>query len=99
MPKEKEKEAIQALVTLPTLGTPTKILQKPSIEVVPLQISTLGSSSSKVVNIIIYGDLTLDEEMVIPKYDYATITLEQINMLQQALEKKKQQDILKKQYR
>ena len=35
-PKEKEQEAIQVLVTLPTSGTPTKVLQKLSIEAVPL---------------------------------------------------------------
>ena len=97
--KEKEKETIQELLTLPTSGTPTKVLEKLSIEVVPLQISTLGSSSSKVSKVIHYGDVILDEEIVIPKYDYATITLKQTGIIQQALEKKKNQEILKKEYR
>lgn len=74
-PKEKEKEAIQALVTLPTSCTPTKVIQKMSTEAIPLQISAPRSGSSKVSKVIHYGDVTLDEEIVIPKYDYATITL------------------------
>ena len=75
-PTKKEQEVIKELVTLPTSNTPTNILQKSSIEVVPLQISVPGSSSSKVAKVIHYRDVTLDEEIVIPKYDYATITLE-----------------------
>ena len=69
------------------------------MEAIPLQISVLGLSSSKDKKVIHYGDVTLDEEIVIPKYDYATMIIKQINMLQQALEKKKQQKILKKEYR
>ena len=74
--KEKEQEAIEALVTLPTSTTPKKILQKLITEVVPLQILAPGSSFSKVAKVIHYGDVTIDKEIVIPKYDYATITLE-----------------------
>ena len=74
-PKEKEQETIQALLTLPTSCTPTKILQNPSIKAIPLQVSAPGSSSSKIAKVIHYGDVTLDEDIVIPKYDYATITL------------------------
>ena len=55
----------------------------------PLQISTPNSSSTKVARVLHYGDPTLDEEIVIPKYDYATITLEQINLMQEALEERR----------
>ena len=77
------------MVTLPTSDTPTKFLHKLSTEAIPLQISALGLSLSKVEKVTHYGDVTLDEEIVIPKYDYATITLEKICITQQALEKKK----------
>ena len=69
---------MQTLVNLPSVGTPTKILQEPSTVAIPLQISTPGSSSSKVAKVIHYGDAFLDEEIVIPQFDYATITLEDI---------------------
>ena len=49
-------------------------------------------SSSKVEKIIHYANITLYEEIVIPKYDYDTMTLEQIGILQQALERKKHQE-------
>ena len=65
----------------------------------PLQISTPGSSSTKVASVLHYGDPTLDEEIVIPKYDYATITLEQINLMQEALERKKKQEIPRNEYK
>ena len=49
----------------------------------------LGSSSLKFEKIIHYEDIILDEEIVIPKFDYDKMTLEQIGMLRQALERKK----------
>ena len=91
-PKEEEQQVVQALVNLPSSGTPTKILQEPSIATIPLLISRLGSGSSKVAKIIHYGDAFIDEEIVIP----TTMTLEDIGMMQGALEKKKQQEILRK---
>ena len=42
----------------------------------------LGSSLSKVEKVIHYGDITLDEEIVIPKYDYDTMIIEKIGILQ-----------------
>ena len=42
----------------------------------PLQISALGSSSIKVARVIHYGNPKLDEEIVIPKYDNATMNNE-----------------------
>ena len=59
----------------------------------------IGSSSTKVSRVVHYGDPTLDEEIVIPKYDYATMTLEQINIMQEALERKKKQERLWKEYK
>ena len=55
-------------------------------------------SSSKGAKVIHYGDINLDEEIVIPKYDYDTMTLEQIGILQQALEKKKHQEMLSREH-
>ena len=74
-------------MNLPTTGTPTKQL---STDVVPLKISAPGSSSTKVERVIHYGDPTLDEEIVIPSYDSRTMNLEQINEVQEALEKMKE---------
>ena len=34
-----------------------------------------------------------------PQFDYATMTLEHIGIMQEALEKKKQQEILRKEYK
>ena len=36
---------------------------------------------------------------IIPKFDYETMTIDQISIFQQALEKKKHQEMLKKEYR
>ena len=74
------------MVNFPTIGTHT-MLQKIRIDAMPLQISTLGSSSTRVARVIQYGDLALDEDIVIPKYDYDNITLEKINIMQEALER------------
>ena len=90
IPKEKEQESIQTLVNLPTSSTPTKVLQKLSTIAIPLQLSTLGSSSTKVAKVIHYGDVFLDEEIVTPQFDYANMTLEDIGIMQESLEKKKQ---------
>ena len=36
---------------------------------------------------------------MIPQFDFATMSLEDINLMQVALEKKKQQEILRKEYK
>ena len=95
----KMTQTIQTLFNLPTNDTPTKVLQKPSTDVMPLQIFALDLSSPKVESVLHYGDPTLDEEIIIPKYDYATITLEHINIMQEALERKKKHDILRNEYK
>ena len=65
----------------------------------PLQISTPSSSASCVAKVIHYGETFLDEEIVIPQFNFATMTLEDINMMQATLERKKQQEILRKEYK
>ena len=57
-----------------------------------------GSISSKVEKIIHYGNITLDEEIIIPKFDYDTMKLDQIGILQQAL-RKKHQEMLRREHR
>ena len=80
---------MQTLVSLPTTGTPTKTIQESSTIATPLYISTLGSSASCVAKVIHYGDTFLDEEIVIPQFNFVTMTLDDINMMQVALESKK----------
>ena len=75
-PKEKEQEAIQTLVNLPTTWTPTGTTQQPSTDAIPLQISAPGSSSTKVARVLHYGDPALDEEIFIPRYDYKTMSID-----------------------
>ena len=74
--KDEEKAAIQTLIELPKIGTPTRTLQKSSTEVIPLQISTPSSSSTNVTRVLHYGDPKLDEEIVIPSYDSKKISTE-----------------------
>ena len=92
---EKEESAIQVLATLPKFGTP----QQSSSGTQALQIRTPGSSSSKVTRILHYEDPELDEEIVIPSYDLKTISLEQITIMQDALNRRKRQEILRNEYK
>ena len=75
------------------------MLQKLSTVATPLQIFAPGSSSKRVARVIHYGDPALDEDIVIPKYDYDNITLDKINLMQEALERKKKQEILINEYK
>ena len=84
------------MINLPTTGTPTEQM---STDIVPLKISTLGSSSTKVTMVLHYGDPKLDEEIVIPSYDSKTMNLDQIYEVQEVLERRKKQEILKNEYR
>ena len=72
---------MQALVNLPSANTPTKILWEPSTIAVPLKMSTPCSSASKVAKVTHYGDNFLDEEIVIPHFDFVTMALEDINLM------------------
>ena len=97
--KEEEQASIQILVELPKIGTPTKVLQKSSTNAILLKISTLGSSSTKMKRVLHYGDPKLDEEIVIPSYDSKIKFIEKIIEMQEALNKRKRQEILKKEYK
>ena len=90
---------MQTLVNLPIIDTPTKTIQELCTAVVPLQISTPGSSALHVAKVIHYGDTFLDEQIVIPQFKFSTMILEDINMLQATLEKKKQQEMMRKEYK
>ena len=59
----------------------------------------LSLSTSKVDEVIQYGDVSLDEEIFLPKYDYDTITIEHMGFLQQALARKKHQEMLRREHR
>ena len=65
----------------------------------PVQISTPGSSQSKVAKVLHYGDPFLDENIIIPQFDLETMTLDNWNALQATIERRKQQEILRKEYR
>ena len=64
--RDEEKFAIQTLVELSKIGTPTQTLQKPSTDILALQVQTLGSSSKRVAKTLHYGIPELDEEIKIP---------------------------------
>ena len=69
------------------------------MEAISQQISALGSSSLKVDKVTHYGGIILDEGIFIPKFYYDTMEIHQIRILQQTLEKKKHQQMLRKEYR
>lgn len=59
------------------LGTPSnQALQRLSIDATPFQFSRLNPSSSKVEDVTTYDDVSLDEEIILPKFDLETITIE-----------------------
>ena len=89
IPKEEEQQAMQTLVNLPSVDTPTKSHLEPSTTAIPLQISTLGSSHSKVSKVLYYGDAFLDEKIRTPHFDLATMTLDDLNVLQATIERRK----------
>ena len=80
---------MQTLVNLPSVGTPIKSQQEPSTTIVPLQISTLGSSQSKVAKVLHYGDPFLNENIIIPHFESATMTLDDLNKLQATIDRKR----------
>ena len=97
--QEKEESTIQTLAKLPMIGTPTTTVQKPSTDSLALQVSIPSSSSTRVARTIYYGIPELDEEIKIPYYDSNTLTKEKINEIQSALEKKKRQEAMRKDYK
>ena len=76
--KQEEVIAIHTLVTLldTTTPTPSQALHRPSTKAIPLQASRPSPSTSKVDQVTSYGDINLNEVIVLPKYDLTTITIE-----------------------
>ena len=52
-----------------------------------------------VTRVLHYGDPELDEEIVIPSYDSKTISIEHITEMQNALDRRKRKEILRKEYK
>ena len=71
----------------------------PSTDSLALQVSTPGSSSKRVARTIHYGIPKLDEEIKIPYYDSSTLTEEKMNEIQGALDKRRRQEALRKDYK
>ena len=97
--QKKEESAIQTLVELPKIGTPTKPIQQPSTNMLALHVKTLGSSSTRVARTIHYGIPKLDEEIQISYYDSSTLTEEKMNEIQSALDKIRRQETMRKEYK
>ena len=64
-----------------------------------LQVRTLGSSFARVAWTIHYGIPKLDEEIKIPYYEPNTLTEEKINEIQSALDRRRIQEVLRKEYK
>ena len=64
-----------------------------------LQVRTLGSSSTRVARTIHYGILELDKEIKIPYYESNTLTKEKMNEIQSALDKRRRQEVMRKEYK
>ena len=64
-----------------------------------LQVRTPGSNSTRVVKTIHYGIPKLDEEIKIPYYDSSTLTEEKMNEIQSALDKRRRQEVMRKEYK
>ena len=63
---------------------------------ISLQLQTPGSSSKKVARILHYGDPKIYEEIIIPSYESNTLTIEKINEIQDALDRRKIQEVLRR---
>ena len=64
-----------------------------------LQITTPGSSSTRVAKTIHYGILELDEEIKIPYYESSTLTEEKMKEIQSALDRRRRQEAMRKEYK
>ena len=56
---------------------------------ISLQVQTPGLSSTKVAMILHYGYAKIDEDIFIPSYESNTLTIEKINEIQGALDRRK----------
>ena len=63
-----------------------------------LQITTPGSSSTRIARTIHYGIPELDEEIKIPYYESSTLTKEKMNEIQSALDRRRRQEAMRKEY-
>ena len=90
---------IQTLVELPKIGTPTKTLNQSSSKMLAMEITTLGLSSTRVSNTIHYRIPKLDEEIKITHYDSRTLTEEKMNQIQSALDRRRRQEAMRKEYK
>ena len=64
-----------------------------------LQITTQGLSSTRVARTIHYGIHELDEEIKIPYYESSTLTEEKMNEIQSALDRRRRQEAMRKEYK
>ena len=64
-----------------------------------LQVRTPGLSSTRVAKTIHYGIPKLDEDIKIPYYESNTLTEENINEIQSALDRRRRQEVLRKEYK
>ena len=64
-----------------------------------LQVRTPSSSSTRVARTIYYGIPELDEEIKIPYYESNTLIEEKMNEIQSALDRRRRQDALIKEYK
>lgn len=94
--KLEEVIAIQTLVTILDTATsiPSQALHRLSVEATPLYSSRPIPSTYKVDEVISYGDINLDEVIEIPNFNLASITIEKMSILQDALARKKHQELL-----
>ena len=89
--ESEEQVEIQTLVTLPFTTPPPsrQTLQRLSTQDTPLHISRPSLRTPQSVEATSFKDVSLDEVIVLPMFDLITITLEEMNILQEALQKKK----------
>ena len=64
-----------------------------------LQVRTSGLSFARVARTIHYGIPELDEEIQISYYDSSTLTKEKMNEIQSALDKRRRQEAIRKDYK
>ena len=64
-----------------------------------LQVCTPCLSSTRVSRTLHYGIPELDEEIKIPYYDSSTLTKEKMNEIQSALDRRRRQEAMRKEYK
>ena len=64
-----------------------------------LQVRTPGSSSTRLARTIHHGIPELDEEIKIPYYESNTLTEEKMNEIQSALDRRRIQEAMRKEYK